>query len=390
MQRTTLENLKHWIQYGEDSGQQFKVNLHNGESLAAEMAAFANSEGGRILIGVADGGEIVGLDRSQLSRLNQLISNSASQLVRSPLVVSTENVPVGSDRVVIVLTVPKGLDKPYFDKNGVIWLKVGADKRRVNSKEELRRIFQISSQFHADELPTTAGLEDLDLLRFRDFLQQQYDLDYPDDRPAQVRLLQSLNLLTADDRLTLAGLLLFGRYPDRLKPQFTLKAVWYAGLDPTEAHYLDSEDYGGSLGQIFENSYGFILRTLHKVQGHQSVNSTGIPEIPTIVFQELLVNALIHRDYLISAPIRLFVFADRIEILSPGTLPNNLTVAQIKAGISNLRNPILASYAAKGLLPYRGLGSGIRRAIAAWPRLELVDDRDLNQFQVIIPRLSLD
>lgn len=390
MQRTTLENLKRWIQYGEDSGQQFKVNFHNGESLAAEMAAFANSEGGRILIGVADGGEIVGLDRSQLSRLNQLISNSASQLVRSPLVVSTENVPVGSDRVVIVLTVPKGLDKPYFDENGVIWLKVGADKRRVNSKEELRRIFQISSQFHADELPTTAGLEDLDLLRFRDFLQQQYDLDYPDDRPAQVRLLQSLNLLTADDRLTLAGLLLFGRYPDRLKPQFTLKAVWYAGLDPTEAHYLDSEDYGGSLGQIFENSYGFILRTLHKVQGHQSVNSTGIPEIPTIVFQELLVNALIHRDYLISAPIRLFVFADRIEILSPGTLPNNLTVAQIKAGISNLRNPILASYAAKGLLPYRGLGSGIRRAIAAWPRLELVDDRDLNQFQVIIPRLSLD
>ena len=389
MQRTNLETLSHWIQYGEDSGQQFKVNIHNGETLAAEMAAFANSEGGRILIGVADDGAVVGVPRSELSRLNQLISNSASQLVRSPLVVSTENVPVGSDRVVIVLTVPKGLDKPYFDKNGVIWLKVGADKRRVNSKEELRRIFQFSSQFHADELPTTAGLEDLDLLRLRDFLQQQYELDYPLDRPAQVRLLQSLNLLTADDRLTLAGLLLFGRYPDRIKPQFTLKAVWYSGLDPIEARYLDSEDYGGSLEQIFENSYGFILRTLHKVQGSQSVNSVGIPEIPNVVFQELLVNALIHRDYLISAPIRLFVFADRIEILSPGTLPNNLTVAQIKAGISNLRNPILASYAAKGLLPYRGLGSGIRRAIAAWPRLELVDDRDRNQFQVIIPRLPL-
>lgn len=100
------------------------------------MAAFVNAEGGVIYIGVADDGSISGLAPTDVTRCNQLISNAASQHVPSPLTVHTENVLVGDNRVVIVLTVPKGLDKPYFDKNGVIWLKTGADKRRVNSKSE--------------------------------------------------------------------------------------------------------------------------------------------------------------------------------------------------------------------------------------------------------------
>ncbi len=95
-----------------------------------------------------------------------------------------------------------------------------------------------------------------------------------------------------------------------------------------------------------------------------------------MVFEELLVNALAHRDYLISAPIRLFIFDNRIDIVSPGHLPDNLTVAKIRAGNSNIRNPILVSYIAKGLLPYRGLGSGIKRALENWPAIDFIDDRD--------------
>jgi len=82
--------------------------------------------------------------------------------------------------MVIVLTVPKEIDKPYFDKNGVIWLKAGADKRRVNSREELRRFFQFTNQFHTDELATKAGIDKLDKLRFRDFLRDVYQQEYPD------------------------------------------------------------------------------------------------------------------------------------------------------------------------------------------------------------------
>jgi ATP-dependent DNA helicase RecG len=93
-----------------------------------------------------------------------------------------------------------------------------------------------------------------------------------------------------------------------------------------------------------------------------------------------------HRDYLISAPIKLFIFDDRIEIVSPGRLPNNLTVEKIRTGNSNIRNPILVSYVAKGLLPYHGLGSGITRALSVWPHIDFTDDYDGNLFIASVRR----
>jgi len=122
---------------------------------------------------------------------------------------------------------------------------------------------------------------------------------------------------------------------------------------------------------------------LRRVQQGQSVNSLGKLEIPKIVIEEMIVNALLHRDYFISAPIRVFMFDNRIEIISPGGLPNNLTIENIRHGISNMRNPVLVSHAIH-LLPYRGLGTGIRRAYKAWQAIDFIDDRDGNKFKVII------
>ena len=99
----------------------------------------------------------------------------------------------------------------------------------------------------------------------------------------------------------------------------------------------------------------------------------------------MLANALIHRDYFVSAPIRIFVFNDRIEIISPGHLPNNWTVPNIRSGTSNMRNPILCSNATR-VLPYRGLGTGILRALREYPEIEFEDDRDRNEFRVTIRR----
>jgi ATP-dependent DNA helicase RecG len=93
---------------------------------------------------------------------------------------------------------------------------------------------------------------------------------------------------------------------------------------------------------------------LHRVQGDQGFNSIGILEISKVVFEELIVNALLHRDYFISAPIRVLFFDNRIEIISPDILPNNLTVENIKYGYSNIRNPVLTSYTTK-ILPYKGI-----------------------------------
>lgn len=381
-----LQTVLAQIALGEDSTRQFKADVKNAESLASEMAAFANTNGGTIFIGVADDGSMSGLSGQDIARINQLISNAASQLVRSPLAVQTENVALENGRIVIVLTVPKGIDKPYFDKNGVIWLKAGADKRRVNSKEELRRLFQFTNQFHADELPTKAGIDKLDKLRLRDFLRDVYKQEYPESTDELTRLLQNMNLATDDGRLNLAGVLLFTEQPERIVPQFVVKAIRYPGNKIHATDYLDTEDFSGPLPKLFESALAFIMRNLHKVQAGRGVNAPGTPEIPEEVFEELLVNALVHRDYLVSASIRLFIFDNRIEIISPGHLPNNLTVEKIRAGNSNIRNPILVSYVAKGLLPYHGLGSGIKRALDKWPAIDFVDDHDGCLFTATVHR----
>ena len=381
-----MKALHDLIRLGEDSTRQFKVDVRNAESLAAEMVAFSNSEGGTIYIGVADDGAMPGLAVQDVARINQLISNAASQLVRSPLTVHTENVALENGRLVIVLRVPQGIDKPYFDKNGVIWLKTGADKRRVNSKEELRRLFQMTDQFHADELPTKAGIDKLDKLRFRDFLRDVYQQALPETQQGLTLLLQNMNLASDDGHLNLAGVLLFAEQPERIKPQFVIKAIRYPGNQIHVSNYIDTEDFAGPLPKLFADALAFIMRNLHKTQGGRGVNAPGRAEIAEAVFEEQLVNALVHRDYFVSAPIRLFIFDNRIEIISPGHLPDNLTVEKIRTGNSNIRNPILVSYVAKGLLPYHGLGSGIKRALSSWPDIEFSDDRDGCLFTATVHR----
>lgn len=190
--------------------------------------------------------------------------------------------------------------------------------------------------------------------------------------------------------LNLAAVLLFAEQPERIKPQFVVKAIRYPGNTIHATEYVDTEYFEGPLRKVFDDAQAFIMRNLHKVQAGRGVNSPGLPEIPESVFEELLVNALVHRDYLVSAPIRLFIFDNRIEIVSPGHLPNNLTVERILAGNSNIRNPILVSYVAKGLLPYHGLGSGIKRALDAWRQIDFADDHAGCLFTATVHRKAVE
>lgn len=271
----------------------------------------------------------------------------------------------------------------------MIWFRNGSDKRRINSKEELCRLFQSVGQFHADEMPTKAGIDVLDKLRLQSFVKKTYNQALPKSNADLQKLLSNMNLLAESGKLNLAGLLLFAEHPEWIKPVCIVKAVSFPGDSVAVESYLDSEDYAGPMEEVFKGVMGFIMRNLHKVQAGQSVNSLGKPEISPVVFEELLVNALIHRDYFVNATIRVLVFKDRIEIISPGHLPNNLTIDKIRSGNSNIRNPILTSFIAKGLLPYRGLGSGIKRALDEWEDIDFIEDREGNLFTVKVRRKPL-
>ncbi|WP_415517689.1 MAG: RNA-binding domain-containing protein [Desulfovibrio aminophilus] len=369
---------------GEDSRHQFKRDMINAEGLAAEIIAFSNSAGGHIFIGVNDDGSVHGLSSADVARVNLLIANAASQNVRPAVNPLTENVPHPSGTVLVV-TIAEGINKPYMDKNGVVWVKNGADKRRATSREELQRLFQQAGLIHADETPVTGmGASDVDTSYFETFFQRQYGESHAPHSQPLPQLLTNMNLLN-QGQLNIAGALLFAREPHYALPTFIVKAMAFYGKEIEDERYIDSRDITGKLADMFQQTRGFIIANTRASQGDQGVNSVGLPEVPLIVWEELVANALIHRDYFISAPVRVLVFADRVEIVSPGHLPNNLSVENIKAGNSNIRNPVLASFAAK-LLPYRGLGSGLLRALRAWPDIELIDDRVGNLFKAIVTR----
>lgn len=372
---------------GEDSRHQFKLDFTNANALAAEIVAFSNAAGGRIFIGVNDDGTVRGLSNTDVARLNQLISNAASNHVRPAMNPQTENVnhPNG---IVLVVTIPQGISKPYMvaqDGALSIWVKKGADKRRANDREEIQRLFQQAGMVHADQTPVAnLGVGDLDMSYFETFFEQQFGESLARHDQPLPQLLSNMNLMN-QGRLNVAGGLLFAKAPHYALPAFIVKAVAFVGNRIEDEHYLDSRDITGKLADVFQQTLGFIIANTRAAQGEQGFNSQGRPEIPRVVWEELFANALIHRDYFISAPVRVLVFADRVEIVSPGHLPNNLTIENIKAGNSNIRNPVLASFAAK-LLPYRGLGSGILRALRACPNVELIDDRAGNLFKAIVPR----
>jgi len=383
---TDLE-LKKLLQKGEDSQQQFKQSITNGNALAAEMVAFSNSIGGTLFIGVNDRGEIVGMSDDQLSTLNQLVANTASQSVRPPINPMTENIMTEKGLVMLV-SVPRGINKPYMDAQGFFWVKSGSDKRRVTAREEIQRMYQSANLLHADAVTVAGmGIESLDRDYFNQFVLKQYG-DLPEDLELScAELLTNMNLMQGGE-FNIAGALLFSKIPQFKLPVFTVKAVTYPGNDIHLETYIESQEITGKLESVFNEALAFLLRQLRRVQNQQNVNSEGELEIPKSALEELLINALIHRDYFISASIRLFVFDDRIEIISPGHLPNSLTIEHIKNGNSNIRNPVLASFAAK-ILPYRGLGNGIRRAIKAYPAIDFIDDRDGNLFKVVIKRQAL-
>lgn len=371
------------IELGEDSTTQFKENISNNVSLAEEMVAFSNAEGGIIIIGVKDNGEIKGLKQEDVRRLNNMISNVASEHVKPPINPLTRTIKV-EDKILLLINIKPGINKPYCTNNGSYITKSGADKRRI-SQEELQRLFQESQKIHADELIVFgSNIDDIDKKLLESYYEKEYGEKIDKQDIDMNKILDNL-YLAKEGNLTLAGLMLFGKNPQLKKPVFAIKAVSFVGNDMAGTSYRDSEDLKGNITDLFKKGMSFLTRNLHKRQNQKNFNSEGDLEIPKIVLEELLINAIVHRDYFIEAPINIFIFDERIEIISPGKLPNNLSIENIKHGISVIRNPIITSFCSK-LLPYRGIGSGIVRAIKNYNKIDFINDKESERFKVIIYR----
>lgn len=258
-------------------------------------------------------------------------------------------------------------------------------KRHLDSMDGIAaEMFQQSGLLFVDEMivPETS-IADIDKDKVKEYLEKinedGIDLDVDKEQ-----IYRNLGVLK-EGRISLAGLLFFGKNPQRYRPAFCIKAVAFYGNDIADTEYRDSIDITGTIPRMFEEGMRFFNMNLFHTQQGQDFNSVGKLEISEIALQELLQNALTHRDYSKNAPVRLFVFDNRIEIISPGSLPNSLTIENILMGNAVVRNYLIVSYASK-LMKYRGLGSGVARAAKHQPDLELYNDKAGEQFKVVIPR----
>jgi ATP-dependent DNA helicase RecG len=383
-------DLKQILKSGETTTVQFKRQIDNAVSLAEEMVAMANTDGGMIIVGVEEDksgrAHIYGLANTR--DINNHISNSTTELSVPQIFVKTDSIIV-EDKLVLIINVLKGLQKPYRTKSGKYLMRTGADKRSMSSEEIMRA--QMSNQSYlTEELPEFGTNTNIDINKglFYLYFEKQHETSVIEHLEShQIDLTKLLNnlKLAYDSHLNLVGLMYFGRLPQRFKPMFIVKAVHFYGNDIADSSYISNEDIDGTIDIQFQRSLNFVSSNLLNRQGDQGFNSLGIQEIHPEALQEAIINALIHRDYSRLSTIQILIFADRVEIISPGTLVNHLTIENIKHSTAIARNPIMLSYATK-ILPYKGLGSGIPRILKLHPRTDLINDKEKQQFKVVMWR----
>jgi ATP-dependent DNA helicase RecG len=378
------------IQKGEDGFTQFKEVISDSKKFAEEMVAFSNSEGGQIIIGVANNGEIKGLTGDQIDSFNQLISNIANENIKPPIYPITQVVEIDNKKLILVL-IRKGTNKPYQTSTGFFYTKSGSDKRKI-SREELKRLFAESKNLYADEeILYKTNISDLNIQQVYQFLEKKDPRIFTELKSGVLdfnTVLKNLDILN-EEHLTLAGNLLFGLQPQKFSKSFYIDCVYFDGNDVGTNQFITKDRVEGSFADLYKQCIHFLRSTLRRMQDSKNFNTVGKLEIPEETISELIINAMVHRDYFINSSIKVFLFLDRLEIRSPGKLPNSLTVEKIKSGISIHRNPILNSLS-QYILPYSGLGSGIKRALNYFPNIEFINDIENEEFTCILKRVQVD
>ena len=405
-----MDDILKQIKAGEVSGVQFKERILDKYDIACELVAFSNSHGGKLVVGIKDKtGETNALSYSEVQETTNLLSDIASENVVPSILIKIDTVEV-EDGNLVVATVKEGLNKPYHDNKGIVWVKNGADKRKVFDNAELAEMMTDCGSFAPDEAGVRdATVNDLDATTIKQFLGNRFErvlekkgltgdafneasLDMICSAIAKghdcEKILRNLRFIRPDGTLTVAAMLLFGKYTQRWMPMMTAKCICFAGNSVGSKVFRDKvndADMEGNMLHQYDTIMDFFTRNLHNVQVGDEFNSMGKLEIPYTSLVEFTVNSLVHRSLNMKAPVRIFIFDNRVEIHSPGALPNGLTIDDIKAGTSMPRNMFLFNNAIY-LLPYTGVGSGITRALDEDVNVTFMNNDKAQEFVITVWR----
>lgn len=334
----SLTELLEKIYLGEDATIEFKRELPHRDSLADEIAAFANARGGVILIGVADDGEIAGVEQQELVRAEKTVIEICADSIEPIILIYTEKLRI-DDKNLLKIEVPRSLFV-HESPNGY-FIRHGSSKRKM-PPDQLARLFQTRSQariiaFDEQFVPNT-DKNTLSKDLYQRFITEGATEDQIEDLLLKRRLLVKEG---NQSRASVAGLLMCHEKPDDYLYNSFIQAVFYRGKEMDANYQLDAKDFKGPLDQQIINTMKFVDR-YNAVAARKEIGRIDYPEYSMRAVFEAIVNAVVHRDYAKTvSKIRLFMFSDRLELYSPGALANTVTVDNLRYSQAT-RNELLA------------------------------------------------
>ena len=370
------------IRDGENSAVEFKRDGIHQDDLAKEFSALLNFEGGYILLGVEDNGSITGLEVGRKTR-EDWVMNIARHNLQPGVIPHWRCVTLDDGKVVGAVGLPADSPgKPYKAKRGNAWvtfIRVGTTSREATREEE-GRLYQASRTIRYDISPVAEmGLDSLDIDRIENYFRVILQRDAPavEDSEAWRRILLNIDLLTESMGITVAtvaGMLIFGKNPNRRLPQAGITATAFPRLEK-DYDTIDEERIRGPLVSVLsarkqlvekgviDRAVDFVERNMGTSAWLEGGRRLRKKALPTEAVRESIVNAVAHRDYTLDrTDIEISLYQDRLEVISPGRLPNGVSVEKMKEGCRAARNELL-----KEILRDYGyvdhLGMGVRNRI---------------------------
>lgn len=380
-------NLLEQIQKGENKSLELKESLPKNESIAKTVIAFSNTSGGKLIIGVNDNREVKGIDEKELFKLQDKIASIIADICHPLIIPDIYSVNIET-KLVLVIDVTRGNLKPYFlknqGKNEGTYIRLGATNRiaDIDSVDELER--QKRHISYDEEIYYNVELKDLNISPlFEKFKNIGRDLNN--------KKLENLKLIKIENGKiypTNALIIILGKFPHS-----TVKCARFKGT--TMEVFTDKKEYDGDIFSILENTQSFVLNHINLSAKIEGLYRKDIYEIPIVAIREALVNAIIHRDYINQGrDIKVGIYDDIVNIVSPGSLPNSITIEDVFNGRSEARNRVIANvFKELGLIEQ--WGSGINRIINSCTNIglekpKIEEKNDFFDIELIRPKVTTD
>ena len=368
------------IANGENSSVEFKLDNIRPEQLAKEAVGMANLQGGVILLGVDDEGNIVGITRQNLE---EWVMNTVFGRYVHPIIIPHyQEIQLAGNKRIAVVSVSAGTAKPYVvrhnDREDMV-VRIGSTTR-LATREQALRLFGSGGLLHMETLPVSGTtVKNLDRTRIENYLRDILsEPDMPEGETQWLERLDGLGFLTTDTLgqtvCTVAGLVLFGVCPRKHLPQAGLRVMVFAVTDKQYQALLDIVLDGPMVGRWnVENGNvktliddGLVEKFVRAIEPFITIEANEVDRsfrrektwlYPLEAIRETVLNALVHRDWTRAADIEITRYSDRLEVISPGALPNSMTIEKMKAGRRTPRNPVILDVMRDyGYVDARGMG----------------------------------